>query len=119
MAVAMSTANELTPNQLLEALSQSNGPILTADAFPSVPFVKIKSALDTLRSRSMVIHSQIEREEVVLKPEAEGIAAHGSHEAKVFEAVHAAVEGLKIDELPVCWLKCMPARLDGQGKRFR
>ena len=119
MAAAGNGANELSPNQLLEALSLCDGPILTADAFPSVPFVKVKSALDTLRSRAMVIPSQIEREEAVLMPEAEGIAAYGSHEAKVFEAVRAAVEGLKIDELPVRWLKCMPARLDGQKEQNR
>ena len=113
-----SVATELTPNQVLDVLSQNEGPILTADAFPSVSFVKVKSALDTLRSRAMIVQSQIEREEAILTSEGEGIAAHGSHEAKVFEAVSAAVEGLRIDDLPVCWLRCMPARL-GSTKNHR
>ena len=112
MTVVASAASELAPNQVLDALSQNNGPILTADAFPSASFVKVKSALDTLRSRAMIVQSQIEREEAILTAEGEGIASRGSHEAKVFEAVRASVEGLKIDDLPVCWLRCMPARLE-------
>ena len=105
-------AGELSPNQVLTALSQSEGQFLTSDVFPSVSFDKVKSAVDTLKSRGMVSSSQIEREESILTPEAEGIVANGSHEAKVFEAVRAAVEGLKISDLPVSWLDCMPARLD-------
>ena len=49
----------------------------------------------------MVVYRTIDREEVILMPEAEGIAANGSHEAMVFEAVRKSVEGLKITELPV------------------
>ena len=60
----------------------------------------------------MVTYEAIDKEEAILTPEAEGIAANGSHEAKVFEAVHNAMEGLRIAELPVRWLNCMPARLD-------
>lgn len=108
-------ATEVTPDQVLEAISNINRPILTSKAFPSVPSTKVKSALDTLKSREMVTYRQLDREDVVLTPEAEGIAANGSHEAKVFEAVRRAVDGLKISDLPVCWLYCMPARL-GFGK---
>lgn len=104
-------ANELT-SQVLEALSQSNGPLLSADAFLSIPSTTVKSALDRLSSREMVIYKTIDREEAILTPEAEGIASEGSHEAKVFEAVRQSVEGLKIVDLPVCWLNCTPARLD-------
>jgi len=105
-------ASDLSPNQLLNALSQHEGPILTADAFPQVSFVKVKSAVDTLKSREMIQYATIEREEAALTPEAEDIAANGSHEAKVFEAVRSAVEGMKISDLPVCWLDCMPVCLD-------
>lgn len=111
-------ANDLSPNQVLNALSHRDGPVLTADVFPSVPFVKVKSALDTLKSRDMVAYKTIEREEAILTFEAEGIAANGSHEAKVFEAVRKAVEGLKISELPVRWLNCMPARLDDSEAKW-
>lgn len=105
-------ASDLT-SQVLEALSKTNASILTADVFPSVDFITIKSALDRLGSREMIVYRQIDREEAILTPEAQGIAAEGSHEAKVFEAVRQAVDGLKIADLPVCWLYCMPARLDG------
>ena len=105
------TTEELSPNDVLNALGQSDGPLLTAEAFPSTPFVKVKSALDTLKSRDMITHSQIEREEAILTPEGEGVAKNGSHEAKVFEAVRAAVEGLKIDELQVRRNNCTPAGL--------
>ena len=105
------TMADLT-SQVLDALSESEGPILSADAFPSIPSATIKSALDRLGSREMVVYKKIDREEAVLTPEAEGIAANGSHEAKVFDAVRKAVEGLKIADLPVRGRNCMPARLD-------
>jgi len=92
-------ANEL-PNAVLSALAEQC-PILSSDAFPGVPSTTIKSALDRLASREMVAYETIVREEVALTEEGKGIAAEGSHEAKVFEAVRKAVEGLKITELPV------------------
>lgn len=60
----------------------------------------------------MVTYRKIDREEAILTEEAEGIAANGSHEAKVFEAVRKAVDGLKISDLPVRGSNRMPARLD-------
>lgn len=93
-------AGDLT-TEVLDALSSTDGPILSADAFPSIPSATLKSALDRLSSREMVSYKTIDREEAVLTEEAEGIAAHGSHEAKVFEAVVQAVDGLKIADLPV------------------
>ena len=98
--------------QVLDVLSQSDGAQLSTDVFPSIPSSEVKSALDRLRSRDMVTYEAIDQEIAILTPEAEGIAANGSHEAKVFEAVRNAIEGLRIAELPVCWLNCMPARLD-------
>lgn len=103
-------AGDLT-SQLLEFLSLSDGPLLSADVFPSVPSTTVKSALDRLSSREMVVYKTIDREEIILTTEAEEIAIEGSHEAKVFEAVRQSVEGLKIVDLPVCWLECTPARL--------
>lgn len=99
-------------SQVLDALSQSDGPLISANVFPSIPSTAVKSALDRLGSREMVSYKTVDREEAILTAEAEGIAANGSHEAKVFEAVRKSVEGLKIVDLPVCWLNCMPARLD-------
>ena len=104
-------ATDLTA-EVLNILSQTDGKILSTDAFPSTPSSEIKSALDRLKSREMVVYETIDKDEAVLTPEAEGIAANGSHEAKVFEAVLQAVEGMKIPDLPVRWLNCMPGRLD-------
>lgn len=104
-------ASELT-SQVLEALSHSDGPVLSAKAFPSIPSTAFKGALDRLASRDMVSYRTIDREEAILTPEAEVIAAEGSHEAKVFEAVQKSLAGLKIADLPVCGLNCTPARLE-------
>ncbi|KAL8997119.1 MAG: hypothetical protein Q9188_006406 [Gyalolechia gomerana] len=109
-------ATDLT-SQVLDALSKTDGSILTADVFPSVDFTTIKSALDRLGSREMVIYRQIGQEEATLTPEAQGIAAEGSHEAKVFEAVRQAVDGLKIADLPGIVGK--ESAKVGQGKAFK
>ena len=98
--------------QVLDVLSRTDEPILSTDAFPSAPSTEIKSALDRLKSRDMVSYEAIDKEAAILTPEAEGIAANGSHEAKVFEAVLQAVEGMKISDLPVRWLNYTPVRLD-------
>lgn len=104
-------ATDLTAN-VLDVLSQTDEPILSTDAFPSTPSSEIKSALDRLKSREMVAYETLDKDEAILTPEAEDIAANGSHEAKVFEAVLQAVEGMKISDLPVRWLNCMPGRLE-------
>lgn len=104
--------------QVLDVLSHGNGPILSTNAFPSTPSTEVKAALDRLKSREMVAYETIDKDEATLTSEAEGVAANGSPEAKVFEAVRKAVEGLKMSELPVCWLNCTPACLGGyrEGK---
>jgi phenylalanyl-tRNA synthetase alpha chain len=103
-------ATDLTA-QVLDTLSQSDGTILSTDAFPNIPSTEVKAALDRLKSRDMVAYDTIDKDEAILTPEAEGVAANGSPEAKVFEAVQKAVEGLKITDLPVRWLNCTPACL--------
>jgi len=105
-------ATDLTA-QVLDALSHSDGPILSSNAFPSIPSTEVKAALDRLKSREMVAYDTIEREEAMLTPEAKGVAASGSPEAKVYEVVRKAMDGLRISDLPVRWLNCTPARLDG------
>lgn len=88
-------------SEILDALSLNNH-LTSSDAFPDVPSSTIKGALDRLDSRGMVLYQTLEREEANLTEEGKGIAAEGSHEAKVFEAVSKAVEGLRISDLPVC-----------------
>jgi len=107
---ALNMATDLTA-QVLDTLSQSDGTILSTDAFPNIPSTEVKAALDRLKSRDMVAYDTIDKDEAILTPEAEGVAANGSPEAKVFEAVQKAVEGLKITDLPVRWLNCTPACL--------
>lgn len=107
---ALNMATDLTA-QVLDSLSQSDGTILSTDAFPNIPSIEVKAALDRLKSRDMVAYDTIDKEEAILTPEAEGVAANGSPEAKVFEAVRKAVEGLRISDLPVRWLNCTPACL--------
>ncbi|KAL1966570.1 hypothetical protein VTN77DRAFT_3981 [Rasamsonia byssochlamydoides] len=102
---------------ILDALSSSDGPVLSTDAFPSIPSQTIKAALDRLASRSMVEYETIDKEIVVLTEEGEDIAANGSHEAKVFEAVAAALDGLKISDLPGIVGK--ESAKVGQGNAFK
>ena len=87
--------------EILDRLAASDQPILTSDAFPTASFTTVKSALDRLGSREMLVYKTIDREEAILTEEAKGIAANGSHEARVFEAVRKAMDGLKLSELPV------------------
>ena len=97
MAATEASPKDLT-HQILHALSQAE-PILSAEAFPQAGFTDVKAALDRLASRDMVKYDTIEREEAILEAEGEQIAANGSHEARVFEALRQAVEGLTVQEL--------------------
>ncbi|KAJ5709235.1 Phenylalanine--tRNA ligase alpha subunit [Penicillium malachiteum] len=85
---------------ILDALSASDAPLLSNEAFPSTPSLTVKSALDRLGSRQMIEYEAIDKDILTLTPEGEEIAANGSHEAKVFAAVVAALDGLKIADLP-------------------
>lgn len=93
----MASSGDL-PSEILLALSKSE-PILSQEAFPNATFAEVKAALDKLASRSMVTYKTIEKDEAALEPEAEGIVANGSHEARVFEALRQAVEGLTVQDL--------------------
>ncbi|KAL2889408.1 phenylalanyl-trna synthetase alpha chain [Ceratocystis lukuohia] len=93
-------------------------PILSTEAFPSVPFTEVKSALDRLASREMVAYKTLESEEAVLEAEGEQIAAHGSHEARVFSALRQAMEGLTVQELEKVIGDKTVTKV-GQGKAFK
>jgi phenylalanyl-tRNA synthetase alpha chain len=101
-SVAIMAATDATPkdltHQILHALSEAE-PLLSVEAFPQATFTDLKAALDRLGSREMVKYDTIDREEAILEPEGETIAANGSHEARVFEALRQAVEGLTVQEL--------------------
>ena len=109
-------AEDLTQG-VLQAVSSADGPLLTSEVFPGISFTIIKSAVDKLRSREFIDAEQIDREEVILTPEGEGIAKHGSHEARVFEAVRAAMGGLAIKDLDTFVGKDV-AKV-GQGAAFK
>ena len=120
-ALAMTTSSaapsgDLT-HQVLQTLSKQS-PLLTAEVFPNATFEDIKAAITRLANRSMVNFQTIEREEVLLEPEAEKIAAHGSHEARVFEAVRQSMEGLSIPDLEKAIGDKTVTNL-GKGKAFK
>ena len=91
-------ADDILP-QLLSKLDAQDGPLLTSEAFPGVPFVTVKSAVDRLRSRGFVIAEQLDR--IVLTPTEEGqsIADAGSSGARVYDLIKQ-LGGIKIKELP-------------------
>lgn len=91
----------VTTDQVLAALAESDGPLLSTEAYPQATSAAVKSILDRLASREMVTYETIDKEIFVLSEEAKGIVANGSHEARVFEAVRQAINGLKISDLPV------------------
>ncbi|ERF70038.1 hypothetical protein EPUS_03590 [Endocarpon pusillum Z07020] len=109
-------ATDLTA-EVLSALATAEAPIFSQDAFPSHPPEVIKATLDRLGSREMVEYEKLDTEEVHLTPEGEGIAENGSHEARVFEAVRSALEGLKIKDLPT--IVGAEAAKVGQGTAFK
>ncbi|KAJ5103357.1 Phenylalanine--tRNA ligase alpha subunit [Penicillium argentinense] len=109
-------ASDLTA-PILDALSASDAPLLSSEALPSHPSLNVKSALDRLGSRQMIEYEAIEKDVIALTPEGEDIAANGSHEAKVFDAVVKALDGLKITELPAIVGKDN-AKV-GQGNAFK
>ncbi|KAK4115296.1 hypothetical protein N656DRAFT_787828 [Canariomyces notabilis] len=117
MAPAASTSAVDLTSEILHALSDKD-PVLSAETFPQVPFESIKAALDRLASRSMVTYEQVEREEATLEPEAEVIVSHGSHEARVFEAVREALDGLSIQDLESKVGDKTVTKV-GQGKAFK
>jgi phenylalanyl-tRNA synthetase alpha chain len=105
------------PTAILQAVSKQD-PLLSSDAFPSEASTDIKGALDKIGSRSMITYETIDREETVLEPEAETIVANGSHEARVFEALQKAMDGLTIAEL-VSQIGDKTVVSVGQGKAFK
>ena len=102
---------------ILLAVSKQE-PLLSSEAFPSEKSTDVKGALDRLGSRSMITYETIEQEETILEPEAEGIVANGSHEARVFEALQKAMDGLTIAELEST-IGDKGVVSVGQGKAFR
>ncbi|KAL4966246.1 phenylalanine--tRNA ligase subunit alpha [Aspergillus stella-maris] len=109
-------AADLT-NSVLEALSTAEGSILSNEAFPSHPSLNVKSALDRLSSRDMVQYEAISKDVLALTKEGEGVASNGSQEAKVFEAVLAAMDGLKIKD--VAGVVGKDVAQIGQGNAFK
>ncbi|XXG99110.1 subunit of tubulin prefoldin [Hypoxylon texense] len=102
---------------ILQSLDKSS-PLLSAEAFPAAGFVEVKAALDRLGSREMVTYDTIEREEAILEPEGEQIAANGSHEARVFDALRSAVDGLTVQDLEKTIGDKSVVKI-GQGKAFK
>lgn len=105
------------PSRILKALEQKDT-ILSNETFSSIESTEVKAALDRLGSRSMITYETIDREEPILEEEAIAIAANGSHEARVFEALRGQMEGLTIQELEVAIGDRNVVKV-GQGKAFK
>ncbi|KAK5552339.1 Phenylalanyl-tRNA synthetase, beta subunit, cytoplasmic [Exophiala xenobiotica] len=110
-------AEDLT-QQVLQVLASADGPVLTSEAFPGASFVTVKSAVDRLRSREYLQAEQTDTLELVLTKEGEEIAEKGSNGARVFEAVRAALEGLKLKDLPAAVGDANVAKF-GSGDAFK
>jgi phenylalanyl-tRNA synthetase alpha chain len=119
MAQTGTTSVEGLTSQILQALHDVDL-ILSSEheTLSHATFESLKATVDRLSSRSMITYEQVEREEAALEPEAEDIVSHGSHEARVFEAVHNAMGGLSIKELESKIGDKNVAKL-GQGKAFK
>lgn len=106
------------PTQILTTVDAAKSlPIHSQEAFPDVEALQVKAALDSLASREMITYETIDKEEAELTEEAVGIVRDGSHEAKVYDAVCAALDELKISELPKV-VGAASAKV-GQGKAFK
>ncbi|KAI0121273.1 phenylalanyl-tRNA synthetase alpha chain [Xylariales sp. AK1849] len=116
MAIPLVEGSDVA-SQILRALD-STTPLFSTEVFPALDFTDLKAALDRLASRRMVEYETLQREEARLEAEGELIAAHGSHEARVFEALRTAVEGLTIQELEKSIGDKNISKL-GQGKAFK
>lgn len=103
--------------RILETLNISS-PLLSTEAFPMAGFVEVKASLDRLASREMVTYETIEREEAMLEAEGEQILANGSHEARVFEALRSAIDGLTVQDLEKAIGDKNVVKI-GQGKAFK
>ena len=117
----MTTSNSQPKEDLVTEVLQkldAQSPILSNEAFPTLASQDVRPALDKLAGRSMITYEPIEKEVILLEPEAEQIVAHGSHEARVFEAVRNAMEGLTIQELEQTIGDKSITKL-GQGKAFK
>jgi phenylalanyl-tRNA synthetase alpha chain len=112
----MADSADLT-SAVLQALDKQS-PLLSATVFPTYKSQDVKAALDRLASRYMVTYETIDREEAILEAEAEEIVAKGSHEARVFEALKGAMEGLSIKELEEKVGDKNTVKI-GQGKAFK
>jgi phenylalanyl-tRNA synthetase alpha chain len=117
MASIQNGQNGDLPSEVLQALSENN-PILSSETFHSQKSTDVKSALDRLASRYMVTYETLDREEAVLEDEGQEIAANGSHEARVFEALQKALNGLTVSELEAAVGDKNVSKV-GQGKAFK
>ncbi|KAG9245710.1 phenylalanyl-tRNA synthetase-like protein alpha chain [Calycina marina] len=84
--------------QILHALSHKDS-IKSSSEFPTLPSTTVKSALDTLASRSMIKYETDTKEDVILEEEGEGILKDGSHEVRILHALQKEMEGLSLSEL--------------------
>lgn len=71
----------------------------TRTAFPGVSADLLQAAITSLAAKSMVTFKANEKDLWSLTPEAEDIAANGSHEIRLYDEVVKSLEGLKIADV--------------------
>lgn len=101
--------------RVLEYLDQNETAQTTSD-FPDVSQNEAKAALDRLASRSMITYETQDKEQVILTSEGQTICDHGSHEYKVWDAVHKAGQ-MPLKDL-VAAVGAESAKV-GQGNAFK
>lgn len=107
--------NRDVTQEILYALDEHDI-IETSETFPHVPQTELKSAMDRLASRSMVVYETHDSEVPVLSAEGQTIAEEGSHEYKVWDAVRRKGK-VSIKELPKV-VGADSAKV-GQGNAFK
>lgn len=85
--VMTSQENRDLTQEILDQLSTKES-INTSNDFPEINQLLIKAALDRLASRSMITYDTSTGERVQLTEEGQQIHENGSHEYRVWAAVH-------------------------------
>lgn len=89
MPVPLQDGTRDVTQQILDRLDTKPS-FVTSNEFPEISQNEAKAALDRLASRSMVQYTTQDSERLSLTPEGQTICDQGSHEYKVWDAVHKA-----------------------------
>jgi len=86
-------------HRILQELDKHGHIDSTLKAFPDQPSTAVQAAVTSLMDKNMITSEQVEQEVSTLTAEGEEIVANGSHEARLLDAVTAAVGGLALADV--------------------